>query len=183
MKEEILKLRNEGKSYNEIKQILGCSKGTISYHCGDGQKEKTKKRRNKRRENKILHKTEGFKYRRNRKDLVESVRKFNKRDNNIKENSNVNKDLETNFNWGNVLDKYTENTKCYLSGVELNLYDKDCQFDHIIPASKGGENVFSNLGICHGEVNSMKGNMSIEELMEWCIKILEFNGYVVNKIK
>ena len=33
MKEKILKLREEGKSYNEIKKILGCSKGTISYHC------------------------------------------------------------------------------------------------------------------------------------------------------
>lgn len=43
MKEEILKLREEGKTYNEIKLILGCSKGTISYYCGNGQKEKTKK--------------------------------------------------------------------------------------------------------------------------------------------
>lgn len=42
MKEEILKLRSEGKTYNEIKEILGCSKGTISYHCGFGQKEKSK---------------------------------------------------------------------------------------------------------------------------------------------
>ena len=33
MKEKILKLRQEGKSYNEIRRILGCSKGTISYHC------------------------------------------------------------------------------------------------------------------------------------------------------
>lgn len=33
MKEEILKLRNEGKTYNEIIDILNCSKGTISYHC------------------------------------------------------------------------------------------------------------------------------------------------------
>lgn len=33
MKEEILKLRKEGKSYNEIKEILKCSKATISYHC------------------------------------------------------------------------------------------------------------------------------------------------------
>lgn len=33
MKENILKLRKEGKSYNEIRNILGCSKGTISYHC------------------------------------------------------------------------------------------------------------------------------------------------------
>lgn len=33
MKNEIIKLRNEGKTYNEIRKILGCSKSTISYHC------------------------------------------------------------------------------------------------------------------------------------------------------
>lgn len=33
MKEEILKLRKEGKTYNEISKILSCAKSTISYHC------------------------------------------------------------------------------------------------------------------------------------------------------
>jgi len=47
MKEKILELRNEGKSYREIQKILGCSKSTISYHCGNGQKEKTKNRTKK----------------------------------------------------------------------------------------------------------------------------------------
>jgi DNA-binding CsgD family transcriptional regulator len=32
-KDDILKLREEGLSYGEIKNILGCSKATISYHC------------------------------------------------------------------------------------------------------------------------------------------------------
>mgnify|MGYP003402983197 CR=1 FL=1 len=33
MKDQILKLRREGKTYNEIKEITGCSKSTISYYC------------------------------------------------------------------------------------------------------------------------------------------------------
>lgn len=33
MKEKIIKLRKDGKTYNEIKKELGCSKSTISYHC------------------------------------------------------------------------------------------------------------------------------------------------------
>ena len=33
LKEKIIELRKEGKSYNEIKKILKCSKATISYHC------------------------------------------------------------------------------------------------------------------------------------------------------
>lgn len=35
MKEDILRLKKEGKTYNEIKQILGCSISTISYHCNN----------------------------------------------------------------------------------------------------------------------------------------------------
>ena len=33
IKEQILILRSEGKSYNEIKEIVKCSKATISYFC------------------------------------------------------------------------------------------------------------------------------------------------------
>lgn len=40
-KNEIIRLGKEGKSYREIQKILGCSKGTIAYHLGMGQKEKS----------------------------------------------------------------------------------------------------------------------------------------------
>jgi hypothetical protein len=49
MKEQILRLRSEGKTYKEISQITGKSKGTIAYHCGDNQKEKASIRREKNR--------------------------------------------------------------------------------------------------------------------------------------
>ena len=49
MKEQILKLREEGKTHSEIKELLGCSKSTISYYCGHEQREKTKNRVRKRR--------------------------------------------------------------------------------------------------------------------------------------
>lgn len=35
LKNNILKLRNEGKSYNEISKKLKCSKSIISYHCSN----------------------------------------------------------------------------------------------------------------------------------------------------
>lgn len=44
MKEEILKLREEGKSYSQIQKILGCAQSTISYHINDFSKDKAKKR-------------------------------------------------------------------------------------------------------------------------------------------
>lgn len=54
VKQKIIQLRFSGKTYNEIKNEVGCSKGTISYHCGNGQKEKTRRRiaksKNRKRE-------------------------------------------------------------------------------------------------------------------------------------
>ncbi len=35
LKENILSLRNEGKTYNEIIKVLGCTKSTISFHCNN----------------------------------------------------------------------------------------------------------------------------------------------------
>jgi DNA-binding MarR family transcriptional regulator len=49
LKEQIIELRNRGYTYKEIKKTLGCSIGTVSYHLGVGQKEKTiSKKRDKR---------------------------------------------------------------------------------------------------------------------------------------
>lgn len=44
LSEDILRLKAEGKTYNEIRAALGCSKGTISYHLGEGQKDKALRR-------------------------------------------------------------------------------------------------------------------------------------------
>ncbi|CAB4124068.1 hypothetical protein UFOVP45_139 [uncultured Caudovirales phage] len=41
----IIKLRLEGKTYIEIQELTGASKGTISHHVGKGQKDKTRERR------------------------------------------------------------------------------------------------------------------------------------------
>lgn len=40
LKEKILKLRSEGKTYREIQKSLSCSKGTISYHLNAETKQK-----------------------------------------------------------------------------------------------------------------------------------------------
>jgi predicted restriction endonuclease len=51
MKEKILKLRAEGKTYDEIKKEIGCSKSTISYYCSSGQQQKARERNRKNRMN------------------------------------------------------------------------------------------------------------------------------------
>ena len=59
MKEEILKLRNEGKTYNQIKEKLGCSKSKIAYYLNNTTKKKTVEKNKKIR----------FKYRKKLKDI------------------------------------------------------------------------------------------------------------------
>ena len=34
-KEDIVRLRKQGKTYDEIEEELGCSRGIISYHCNN----------------------------------------------------------------------------------------------------------------------------------------------------
>lgn len=49
MKARILELHALGASYRQIQAQLGCSKGTIAYHLGVGQKLKATKRQRDRR--------------------------------------------------------------------------------------------------------------------------------------
>jgi hypothetical protein len=49
MKERILALRAEGKTYRQIRESLGCSLSTISYYCSPVQHDKTIARQRDRR--------------------------------------------------------------------------------------------------------------------------------------
>jgi predicted transcriptional regulator len=53
MKQEILRLRQSGLTYTEIKRELGCSLSTISYHLSSEQREKVASR-SRDRKNSIL---------------------------------------------------------------------------------------------------------------------------------
>jgi hypothetical protein len=174
MKETILKLRDEGKTYSEIQKIIGCSKGTISYHCGQNQKIKTKIRRERLRElNVLIQKVDSFK--RKISPIRHRVKKFNKKG--LLE-------YEKNFCSRDVLKKFGQETKCYLSGLKVDiLIDKDYHFDHIIPPCQGGTNTLDNLGILKNRVNVMKSDMSVDELLNWCKIILEHNGFIIVKQK
>ena len=52
MKEQIIKLRKEGKTYQEISDIVGCAKSTINYNLNPGQRIKTNKRNKKNKTDK-----------------------------------------------------------------------------------------------------------------------------------
>lgn len=53
MKEQIQSLRAEGKTYNEIVSIVGCSKASVAYHCSEKVKQSFRDYRNKNRKKSI----------------------------------------------------------------------------------------------------------------------------------
>lgn len=191
-RDEILRLRAEGLSYRKIVDILGCSKSTVSFHCGEGQKEKYKKRQIKKRakqhpfKSKIESFSNRFKFETLKKDknsTTEKVKLKNKIDTFHKDRKNNNMYNTPTFTPQDVINKFGEHPKCYLTGQEIDIYKPSTyQFDHIVPASKGGDNSLDNLGICTKEANMSKTYHTVEEFIELCKMVLETNNYIVIKI-
>lgn len=70
-KEQILKLRVEGKTYDEIIKIVGCAKSTVCYYCGENQKEKTINRSIKSRwKKRFANKIDNFKQKTKEKNII-----------------------------------------------------------------------------------------------------------------
>ncbi len=191
---QIIALREQNKTYDEIATELECSKGTIAYWVGEGQKAKWQNRYDKTQatasgvlKRKIARfKTEtSFEINTELKRETSSARKATriisdklgefakiKQENNKLSNRNV-KDRE--FNFQDIIDKFGEETVCYLTGDSIKLNEPHTyQLDHIIPRSRGGTNSIDNLGITSTTVNLAKRNMTPEEFVELCRKVVAY---------
>ena len=193
VRDQILKLRSEGKSYGEIQQILNCSKGTISYHCGDGQKKKAKDR-NKNLRNKepikysIMNKIVYFREAcaKERKIIEKYKSKFNQRLTSkiFKFHRGINKMEQYKdriFSPQDILNLFNDNPRCNLTGRSIDLEDtRSWQLDHIIPASKGGSDTLDNCQITCREANFAKGNLTMDEFISLCKDVLIYHGYQIS---
>jgi len=178
LKDDILSLRAEGKSYNQISKILKCSKSVISYHCGNGS-EKRRVLFNTKNRTPICKKVSKFKTRCSRVNYqgIRSKLKTFKRRSVLpgnKTNTIVNS-IDKNYTCKDVINKIGENPICYLTGAPINLDDSaSYHLDHIIPTSRGGSNNLDNLQICLRDVNLAKGQLMIEEFYELCESVLRY---------
>ena len=187
LKDEINKLRKNGLTFDQIAAKLDCSKGTISYHLSDIQKQKTADRRKKSRNkshpykrkiesfsNDIIHdprKQPTHKWRKILQLKIEVFSRMSKQQTYIKPL----------FTVQDVVNKFGEKPKCYLTGKELDIYSpRTYAFDHKTPRSRGGSNHIDNLGLCSKEANSAKSDMTPEEFINLCKSVLEHNGYKVS---
>ena len=187
LKEQILELRSQGLSYRQIAIQIPCSKGTICYYLADGQKDKTsvRQRKNRAKQHSYVKKIESFsnstelvakkqELHKANKILQLKVEGFSKKDGNMYQ--------KPEFTVEDVINKFGDKPKCYLTGDQLDITKpREFHFDHIIPRTKGGDNSLANLGLCTKAANIAKNNLSNDEFLELCIKVVKNQGYELIK--
>lgn len=201
IKNQILELKNQGVGFNEIKRRLKCSSATLSYHLSKGQKAKNYQRTvNRRNKHPYIRKIENFIYgNRSRSNikknptyswyklLLSKILGFSITQEGRQVKMNGKRILATTmkvFSVEDVIEKFGEHPKCYLTGKILDIQKpRTYQFDHIIPVSQGGDCTIDNLGLCTKEANEAKGSMTPSEFFDFCRKVLEYQGYKVESPK
>jgi 5-methylcytosine-specific restriction endonuclease McrA len=186
LKDKIIELRNLGYSYRQIEKIADCSKGTVSYHCSSGQKEKSIKRQiEKRAKYPLDRKIENFCV--DTKPSILRKRKNNTliRILNLKLSSFFcNKKKEYNksmakFGRKELLEKIGDNPKCAMTGKPINLWESSTySLDHIVPRSKGGDNSLENCQLVCRQVNKAKTDMSVEEFIYLCEQVVKYKEHM-----
>lgn len=183
----IKRLREQGLTYDQIQAELGCSKGTISYHLGVGQKEKSRDRQQKLRssvEGSITKKVYGFHFEKEKRPrppakvekipsrvASDKVRGF------CRSPYPESKRINYEFTYEDVINKFAGSEICYLTGESLDLSKPSSyEFDHITPRSRGGDNSLDNMGLTTKEANRLKGTLTVEELLGLCEKVLKNFG-------
>lgn len=86
------------------------------------------------------------------------------------------------FRWQEVIERFGWETNCYLTGEPIKLDEPvTYHFDHIIPCALGGESTLDNLGIATKNANLAKSDMTVEQFLALCEKVLKHHGYEVRK--
>jgi 5-methylcytosine-specific restriction endonuclease McrA len=188
-KDQILTLRNQGKTYQEIMDILGCAKSTITYHLLDGYKAKNYRRVLKRRNSHpYIKKIESFSYRTTKPKkrilgISSTTRLIYDKIKSFHRDKKTNMHNPITFNANDVIEKFGENPTCYLTGDQIDINKpRTYNFDHKVPATRGGDNSLDNLGICTRHANLAKTDMTHDEFVAFCKKVLVHHGYQVTKV-
>lgn len=178
-KHRIMELYTAGKTRQEIMETLGVSASLLCYHLSPGQKRKTYLRITKQnlerhplflKWQKFKHKISRPKINRGdpRNALYHKVRDFFRDRKTHKMNSDYNYTVD------DILTKFGDNPKCYLTGKPIDLLQpKTYALDHILPASRGGDNSLENMGLCTKAVNMAKHNLTVDEFYDLCRSVVE----------
>jgi hypothetical protein len=173
-REDILRLRNQGLSYREICKEVGCARSTVSYHCGKGQKEKTRVSAQARLP--LCRKVGAFKARCTKpawRSFSSKIKCFKRRAKGRKASSGWRVNVSSQYTCADVVEKIGAKPVCYLTGKKLDIgASSSYSLDHRVPVSKGGSNDLENLEICSAEANKAKADLSLDEFYKLCEDVL-----------
>lgn len=187
IKEDILRLREMGLSYRKIEKRLGCSKGTISYHCGEGQKDKTMAATRKRRLCPLRTKMEAFIHSRKKETqntflevfaptnhcLNVKIHQFAK----IGSRSTKHEGYSFMFNLKDLKEKIGDDPRCYWTGRKIDLTSRrSYHLDHLVPRSRGGDNSLDNCVLACREANLGKSEFLGEEYVQTSCEVAVHRG-------
>lgn len=170
LRDRILQLKEKCPlwGYKKIAKELGCSANAVKYHIHPLEKGKSYARCKKyksqllqilKRKVDSFHCTAGYRY-----------RQLNGR------NGPRNRAKST-FSPSELLSVIQQNPVCYLTNIPINLLEpRTWQLDHKIPISKGGDNSFKNCGLCSRSANMAKSDMTPEEFLIMCRKVVSHLG-------
>jgi hypothetical protein len=175
----IQNLRAARLGYNKIAAETKINEGTVRYWCNP-EKWKATNAKSKlayKLSHPLMTKLSTYRL---RKSAFGKVRGFKRRGG----SKVLNGSTLNGFTLADVLQKIGPNPTCYLTGrpIDLNA-PKTYTFDHITPATRGGDNSLKNLGLLCTSVNKMKSDLTVEELLAVCAEILRYNGYTVTKME
>lgn len=179
LKPKIIELREQGYSYNQIVKTLGCSKGTVAFHLGKGQKEKYRTRREKyRKSNPLRNKYHRFvadtKTTKDIYPMKPNIKKILKSKRDTFSYNSKTGEYNYMFTLEELEQKLGDNPKCYLTGKEIDLSkSRSYSLDHIIPRSKGGDNSIDNCGLSCREANQAKSDLSLEDFISLCQSVVD----------
>jgi len=185
LKPRIIELRDRGYTYDQIAGELNCSKGTISYHLGEGVRDRQNKRVRKHRQtlNPLVRKWESFKGRpesetKDRKPGQDaSIRRIlNFKRVSFSRPHKSHEVKEYLFTMDELMEMIGDDPRCYLTGRPIDLTkSRSYQLDHKIPRSRGGDNSLENCGLCCREANMAKSDMTVDEFKKLCLDVVN-NG-------
>jgi 5-methylcytosine-specific restriction endonuclease McrA len=169
-KPQILKLRSEGYTYNQIVEKVGCAHSTVSYYLSGTVRENARKRSNKNRKKRVAD------------PLTVAIQQKLHNFNCDNRSGSTKKSYPTQIGIKELRPKLLASPICYLTGKRLDLLDKSTwSFDHIIPRSKGGTNSKENMGLVCSSANRCKHDLYLEDFLALCKTVLENFGYEVSE--
>ena len=201
--EEIVRMKAmyaKGMTKAKIAEELGVKHSSLAYHLNEGEKERIAASKNARRA------APGGTFSRKLEDFNKSFSQEDKKTPNS--HTNIFHEKIRNFIgikggpelmvkkkeileklWpGENNEKRTDyKTKCALTGEPIDLDARKGEpgysnLDHELARARGGSNDADNCQPLSSVVNTMKGDMTNEELFEKCKQILNYQGYTVKKL-